>query len=209
MSFDTLVLGLAMVGLHRLPSRSSLWNFMFRDGVSFFMVAFICNLIVAIMAILNLDFVLSSIPVVPAATISAAAATRCYIRLSTFTDSASEGRPPANSVVTGTAFGFQAPSVSRSINTGPHHLTRSGGVRFQFDDESVDFPNDGRLRINTGVDSTFPTRTAGHSPSNHIHLNGIHDKETDLESADIAIDEKEGVNPCDETTIQPRAAYPP
>ena len=45
MSFDLIVLILTTVGLIMSPGRSSLWQLLFRQGIVYFMVAFVSNLI--------------------------------------------------------------------------------------------------------------------------------------------------------------------
>jgi len=41
-AFDFIILCLAMTALLRMPGRSSLWNLIFLDGLSYFIVAFLC-----------------------------------------------------------------------------------------------------------------------------------------------------------------------
>jgi hypothetical protein len=64
MSFDLLVLVLTTIGLVRSPSRSSLWQILFRQGVIYFLVAFIANTIPVVFLLLDLNgtyFLCSSI----------------------------------------------------------------------------------------------------------------------------------------------------
>jgi len=55
MSFDLIVLVLATFALVKSPSRSSLWQLLFRQGIIYFLVAFIANAISAIFLVLDLN----------------------------------------------------------------------------------------------------------------------------------------------------------
>jgi len=55
MSFDLIVLVLTTIALMKSPSRSSLWQLLFRQGLIYFLVAFIFNTIPAIFLALNLN----------------------------------------------------------------------------------------------------------------------------------------------------------
>ena len=55
MLFDLLVLVLTIIGLIMSPGRSSLWHLLFRQGVVYFLVAFVANLLPAIFVPLNLN----------------------------------------------------------------------------------------------------------------------------------------------------------
>lgn len=55
MSFDLIVLTLTAVGLVLSPGRSSLWQLLFRQGIVYFFVAFVSNLIAATFLLLNLN----------------------------------------------------------------------------------------------------------------------------------------------------------
>lgn len=55
MSFDFLVLVLTTTGLLMSPGRSSLWHLLFRQGIAYFLVALIANIIPAIFLALNLN----------------------------------------------------------------------------------------------------------------------------------------------------------
>lgn len=55
MSFDLIVLVLTTVGLVLSPGRSSLWQLLFRQGIVYFFVAFVSNLIAATFLLLNLN----------------------------------------------------------------------------------------------------------------------------------------------------------
>ena len=55
MSFDFIVLVLTTIGLVRSPTRSSLWQLLFRQGIIYFLVAFIANSIPTIFLLLDLN----------------------------------------------------------------------------------------------------------------------------------------------------------
>ena len=55
MSFDLVVLVLTTIGLVRSPSRSSLWQLLFRQGVIYFLVAFVANTVPVVFLSLNLN----------------------------------------------------------------------------------------------------------------------------------------------------------
>ena len=55
MSFDLLVLLLTTIGLVMSPGRSSLWQLLFRQGMIYFVIAFLANLISTIFLLLNLN----------------------------------------------------------------------------------------------------------------------------------------------------------
>ena len=62
MSFDFIVLVLTTIGLVMSPGRSSLWQLLFRQGVIYFLVAFVANMIPTIFLLLNLNRTYFSLP---------------------------------------------------------------------------------------------------------------------------------------------------
>lgn len=84
MFVDLVVLVLSTIGLLLTPGRSSLWKLLFKDGVVFFLMAFFSNAAATVMLLLNLNPAMNLIFSVPAACITAAAASRSFIRLSTW-----------------------------------------------------------------------------------------------------------------------------
>jgi len=84
MFVDLVVLVLSAIGLIMTPGRSSLWKLLFKDGVVFFLMAFFSNTGAAVMLLLNLNPAMNLIFSVPAACITASAASRSFIRLSTW-----------------------------------------------------------------------------------------------------------------------------
>lgn len=84
MFVDLVVLVISTIGLLMTPGRSSLWKLLFKDGVVFFLIAFFSNTGAAVMLLLNLNPAMNLIFSVPAACITASAASRSFIRLSTW-----------------------------------------------------------------------------------------------------------------------------
>jgi hypothetical protein len=63
--FDLVVLVLTTTGLYLSPARSSLWQLLFRQGIIYFVAAFVANMLPTIFLLLNLNcacFLLSPIP---------------------------------------------------------------------------------------------------------------------------------------------------
>jgi len=84
MSFDFIVLVLTTIALMKSPARSSLWQLLFRQGLIYFLVAFIFNTIPAIFLALNLNTAMNTIFTVPAAAASSIVACRSFISLTNF-----------------------------------------------------------------------------------------------------------------------------
>jgi hypothetical protein len=66
-----------------MSGRSSLWELLFRDGIVYFVIAFSANLAGPVIFLLNLNPIMDVMLFLPAACITASAATRCFIRLET------------------------------------------------------------------------------------------------------------------------------
>ncbi|KAH7100569.1 hypothetical protein BKA62DRAFT_830786 [Auriculariales sp. MPI-PUGE-AT-0066] len=66
---------------------SNLVELLFSHGVVYFLATFSVNLIAAVFNLMNLNPVMNIIAIVPAATVSTVAATRCVVSLSTYRDS--------------------------------------------------------------------------------------------------------------------------
>jgi len=84
MSFDLIVLVLTTFALVKSPSRSSLWQLLFRQGIIYFLVAFIANVIPAIFLVLDLNTIMNMMFCVPAAVASSVVACRSFVSLATF-----------------------------------------------------------------------------------------------------------------------------
>lgn len=86
MFVDLVVLVISIVGLMLTPGRSSLWKLLFKDGIIFFVVAFLCNALQASLLLLNLNPAMNLMFSIPAACLTAGAAARSYIRLSNWSN---------------------------------------------------------------------------------------------------------------------------
>jgi len=84
MFVDLVVLVLSTIGLLLTPGRSTLWKLLFKDGVVFFLMAFCSNAAATVMLLFNLNPAVNLIFCVPAACITCSAASRAFIRLSTW-----------------------------------------------------------------------------------------------------------------------------
>jgi len=62
MLFDFIVLVLTTIGLAMSPRRSSLWQLLFRQGIIYFLIAFVANLIPTMFFLLNLNSTYFSFP---------------------------------------------------------------------------------------------------------------------------------------------------
>ena len=55
MSFDLIVMVLTTIGLMRFPGRSSLWHLLFRQGIIYFLIAFVANMVPTTFLLLDLN----------------------------------------------------------------------------------------------------------------------------------------------------------
>ncbi|KAG8829906.1 hypothetical protein FRC18_008887 [Serendipita sp. 400] len=86
MFVDLVVLVISTIGLLLTPGRSSLWKLLFKDGIVFFITAFVCNALAASVLLLDLNPVMNLMFSIPAACLTAGAAARSYIRLSNWSN---------------------------------------------------------------------------------------------------------------------------
>jgi hypothetical protein len=63
--FDLVVLVLTTTGLRLSPARSSLWQLLFRQGIIYFVAAFVANMIPSIFLALNLNCAYFLRPAIP------------------------------------------------------------------------------------------------------------------------------------------------
>jgi hypothetical protein len=81
---DLSVLIVTLAGLSWSPGRSGLWRMLWDQGISFFIVAFIANLIPAVMLLVNLNPVINIMFSIPAIAATATCACRCFVGLSEY-----------------------------------------------------------------------------------------------------------------------------
>ena len=86
MFVDLAVLVISTIGLLLTPGRSSLWKLLFKDGIVFFLTAFVCNALAASVLLLDLNPAMNLMFSIPAACLTAGAAARSYIRLSNWSN---------------------------------------------------------------------------------------------------------------------------
>ncbi|KAF8699192.1 hypothetical protein RHS03_07435, partial [Rhizoctonia solani] len=174
MAFDFLVLILSVAGLMRTGHGrgSGLWNLLFQDGIAYFAVAFVGNLVAAIFAILHLNAAMDIMFTVPAAVFSAIVAMRCVRRLSDWTgkDVYVQYVIFLTSSPTLRAYGRRKPNSSSARATGGSRQQTSGkktnatgpGVNIGMDTYSS---NTGEISFYRGQDSTLDLERATHTRS--------------------------------------------
>ncbi|KAH7904013.1 hypothetical protein BJ138DRAFT_1131145, partial [Hygrophoropsis aurantiaca] len=81
MLYDLLVLSLTIAGLTRTRSSSALWRTLFSQGVTYFAVTFVANVVPMVFSWLNLNAVMNVFFAIPAATISTIASCRAVVSL--------------------------------------------------------------------------------------------------------------------------------
>ncbi|CAG7853718.1 SubName: Full=Uncharacterized protein {ECO:0000313/EMBL:CCA70007.1} [Serendipita indica DSM 11827] len=81
---DLTVLIVTLAGLSWSPGRSGLWRMLWDQGIMFFMIAFIANLIPAVMLLVNLNPVINIMFSIPAIAATATCACRCFVGLSEY-----------------------------------------------------------------------------------------------------------------------------
>ncbi|KAF8636935.1 hypothetical protein AX17_003186 [Amanita inopinata Kibby_2008] len=119
MSFDFLVLILTGCKLiYPASGRSRLVNLIFKDGLIYFVIAFLANLLATIFMLLNLNPIMSIIANVPAAIASTIVACRAVRRLTNFSTHGAE----IFSGTQGTTLGFRSvfghkPKLSTKVST--------------------------------------------------------------------------------------------
>lgn len=142
MAFDFLVLVLTGYKLlNPTGGRSRLVELIFNDGLIYFVIAFLANLIATIFMLLNLNPVMSIIANVPAAIASTIVATRVVRRLSRFTSQGPEVFPSStqNSTLAfrSGASGMLRPKLSTKVST-----TKTDGVHVQMETFESQSPSD-------------------------------------------------------------------
>ncbi|KAI0721844.1 hypothetical protein C8T65DRAFT_169688 [Cerioporus squamosus] len=81
MGFNLVVLVFHVIGLLRREHSASIWELLFKDGVIYYLAAFSCNALPAVLNAINLNSVMNLIATVPAAVLSAVAACRTVTSL--------------------------------------------------------------------------------------------------------------------------------
>lgn len=140
MSFDFLVLVLTAWKLFQPNNgRSKLVGLIFSDGIIYFVIAFLGNLLATVFMLLNLNPVMSIIANVPSAIASTIVACRVVRRLSKFTSSGAE-RFAASTQNSTLAFRSQAQSRNPKLASSRVVMTEGVDVHVQM--ETFDSPPD-------------------------------------------------------------------
>ncbi|KAK7044853.1 hypothetical protein R3P38DRAFT_3308643 [Favolaschia claudopus] len=132
MAFDLLVflLNAYKLGVRR-KSSSKLSKMIFKDGLVYFFIAFLFNLVATVFMFLNLNSIMVIMFNVPAAVASTVVATRAVRRLTNFTTTGPEMYSTGN-----TSGNYRSHSGNRGISAsrgGARGLTHSGGVHVQME----------------------------------------------------------------------------
>ncbi|CDO74030.1 hypothetical protein BN946_scf185043.g80 [Trametes cinnabarina] len=86
MAFNLVLTIVHILGLMQRDHGASFWQILFEDGLIFYLVAFSCNALPAVLSVLNLNPVMNLIATVPAAVLTVMAACRTVTRLSEIGD---------------------------------------------------------------------------------------------------------------------------
>ncbi|KAF8302623.1 hypothetical protein DL93DRAFT_2102570 [Clavulina sp. PMI_390] len=151
MSFDLIVLVLTTVGLVMSPGRSSLWQLLFRQGIVYFFVAFLCNMICAIFLLLNLNAIMNIMFTIPAATFTAIVACRSFVSLTSFRnkDVYVHSTQPLSNTRLGSGNG---PSVIGTGGTKKQGGMAIGGIVFRAMGEGLDSSMGGGTTVYSNMD---------------------------------------------------------
>ncbi|KAJ3556814.1 hypothetical protein NM688_g1815 [Phlebia brevispora] len=142
MCFDLVVLILTTIKL-LMPGgrRSQLMSMLFKDGLIYFLIAFIANLIATVFMVLNLNAIMSVIFNVPAAVASTIVACRAVRRLSKWSNTGPEVFSSGPSQSNG-AIAFRSNMAGNGNKSNPaisipHNRKESEGVHVQMDTFTV------------------------------------------------------------------------
>ncbi|KAF7321987.1 hypothetical protein MKEN_00721300 [Mycena kentingensis (nom. inval.)] len=134
MCFDLLIccLNAYKLGMRR-SGKSRLSKMIFKDGLVFFFIAFLANLIATVFMILNLNPIMSIIFNVPAAIASTIVATRAVRRLTNFTSQGPEMYQPSGSNSGAVSSGSRAMGFTSGTRVGTGTKTGTQGVHVQME----------------------------------------------------------------------------
>ncbi|KAH8103101.1 hypothetical protein BXZ70DRAFT_772096 [Cristinia sonorae] len=152
MCFDFIVLFLSATKLFNRRGASQIVKLLFKDGLVFFMIAFIANLIATTFMLLNLNPVMSVIFNVPAAVASTIVACRAVRRLNSYSSNGPEvysgGRSGQNQIRSGGvafASSAQSPSCGPAFGVSyPLSQTETTGIHVRMDTFTI---TDGRDEV--------------------------------------------------------------
>lgn len=160
MFIDLVVLVVSTIGLLMTPGRSSLWKLLFRDGIIFFIMAFLSNAFSAVLLLINLNPAMNLMFSVPAACITAAAASRSFIRLSTWSQ-ADVYVHQSTSINGGGRSTHMGGGKPMPPNMSVVHFTRTKPTNTD-DDLELGY-NSGNTNHGSGMDLDYETKTNSRS----------------------------------------------
>ncbi|KAH9927065.1 hypothetical protein B0H21DRAFT_839132 [Amylocystis lapponica] len=138
MCFDAVVMVLNAVRLAPRTGHSRLLRLLFKDGVIYFIVAFLSNLVATVFMLLNLNSVMSVIFNVPAAVLSTIVASRAVRRLVKFTANGPEMFTPST-------HSSALRSARSPITSGNHNAKNlNSGVHIQMQSFTIGDEESGR-----------------------------------------------------------------
>lgn len=137
MCFDLIVLVLNAYKLSGIKSEgfgtSRIAKMIFEDGLIFFFIAFVANLLATVFMLLNLNQIMSVIFNVPAAVASTIVASRVVRRLTQFTNTGAEVYSGTASNSNNIAFRGAHPSLPRGVSAIGTFKTPKSGVHVQME----------------------------------------------------------------------------
>ncbi|KAG8932921.1 hypothetical protein FRC02_000348 [Tulasnella sp. 418] len=168
MTYDFIVLLVSSTGLVKTSNRSDLWGLLFKDGIVYFAVAFIANVIPTTFLLLNLNPAMNIITTVPACVATTVVACRAFVRLSTFQRDVAQCLPShATSSRPKTGAGLDRVSaLDRARKVGEKSKSTDGSVHIALDSYSG------------------PESSRGNSPYMH-NKPPVNDDETSRASSDL------------------------
>jgi len=131
MIFDFIVLALTAFKLiFGATTRSPLVNLVFNDGLAYFFIAFLANVVATVFGLLNLNPVMSIIANVPAVIAASIAACRAVRRLS---DYSSKGQEIFAASVQGSTIAFRSVTTRPKVSAKVGNIVTSQGVHVKMD----------------------------------------------------------------------------
>jgi len=166
---DFTVMILTIIGLYRVPGRSSLWTMIFQQGLIYFMVAFLANLSVVVLLLLNLNPIMNLILAIPGIACSSTVACRCFVSLSTFAR-ADGAETRGNTWTHGLAWFRRGFAQKRGANTDKPGLVSS--VHWVHTVQDPDTLENGRRTTASDVPSTTAGLTSRPGDQRQEHSGG-------------------------------------
>jgi len=193
MVFDFIVLVLTTIGLVMSPARSSLWQLLFRQGIIYFVVACLANLVPTIFRLLNLNSIMNLMFALPAAIASSFVVCRSFISLANHLSKdvwvshatrvgISEVTGGSDGILTHFSGGVNLDNIAEDKRS---RGSRVAGIVFRSISEGID--SMGEAYGIDGVDKTRTTTTlaTGHSKRRHEHGDANEDSQVVVHMMDL------------------------